>query len=347
MKNIFKSILLCSGLTLFVACEKDEDKVTMSANAQVESTLSTNTIVLDKTQSNTTVLTVSWEEKDFNVAVAPTYTVNLEYGGKVKPISVKQSPLTFTTKELNDYLLGLKVPAGTATNVTVYVKAALSDQRSIVSKKNTLNVTPFLDEIKPSEWGIAGSGANGWEENQDKDIKMWNAADGTLVAYATLTNGEIKFRKNNKWNENLGKKAGTQKELTSSGDNITVTAGTYKITLNLSNSTYNIETYSWGIVGDLNNWGNSGLPDIKMTYEGGTNSWVAKNVVIATEGSIKFRLNSDWGTNFGADSTTDPATDLEGNVTSGGKNIKVAAGTYNVSFSFDATNKGTYKIEKK
>ena len=119
MKNIFKTILLCSGLTLFVACEKDEDKVTMSSNAQVEPTLSTNTIVLDKTQSNTTVLTISLEEKDFNVAVAPTYTVNLEYEGKVKPISVKQSPLTFTTKELNDYLLGLNVPAGTATNVTV------------------------------------------------------------------------------------------------------------------------------------------------------------------------------------------------------------------------------------
>ena len=205
MKNIFKSILLCSGLTLFVACEKDEDKVTMSANAQVESTLSTNTIVLDKTQSNTTVLTVSWEEKDFNVAVAPTYTVNLEYGGKVKPISVKQSPLTFTTKELNDYLLGLKVPAGTATNVTVYVKAALSDQRSIVSKKNTLNVTPFLDEIKPSDWGVVGSATpNGWN---GPDISFWNGENGTLVAYATLTTGEIKFRKGNDWaNENWGDK---------------------------------------------------------------------------------------------------------------------------------------------
>ena len=331
---------------MFVACEKDEDKVTMSANAQVESTLSTNTIVLDKTQSNTTVLTVSWEEKDFNVAVAPTYTVNLEYGGKVKPISVKQSPLTFTTKELNDYLLGLKVPAGTSTNVTVYVKAALSDQRSIVSKKNTLNVTPFLDEIKPSEWGVVGSATpNGWD---GPDISFWNGENGTLVAYATLTTGEIKFRKGNKWDGNdWGDKNKDGVLDKDGGNNIPVTAGTYKITWNLSNNTYTIETYSWGIVGDLNNWGNTGIPDIKMTYKGSTNSWVAENVVIANEGSLKFRLNSDWGTNFGADSTTDPATDLEGNVTSGGKNIKVAAGTYNVSFSFDATNKGTYKIEKK
>ena len=247
---------------------------------------------------------------------------------------------------MNDYLLGLKVPAGTATNVTVYVKAALSDQRSIVSKKNTLNVTPFLDEIKPSDWGVVGSATpNGWD---GPDISFWNGENGTLVAYTTFTNGEIKFRKGNKWDGNdwgdKNKDGVLDKE---GGNNIPVTAGTYKITWKLSDNTYTIETYSWGIVGDLNNWGNTGLPDIKMTYKGSTNSWVAENVVIATEGSLKFRLNSDWGTNFGADSTTDPATDLEGNVTSGGKNIKVAAGTYNVSFSFDATNKGTYKIEKK
>ena len=259
---------------------------------------------------------------------------------------MKQSPLTFTTKELNDYLLGLKVPAGTATNVTVYVKAALSDQRSIVSKKNTLNVTPCLDEIKPSDWGVVGSATpNGWN---GPDISFWNGENGTLVAYATLTTGEIKFRKGNDWaNENWGDKNRDGVLDKENDNNIPVTAGTYKITWKLSDNTYTIETYSWGIVGDLNDWGNSGLPDIKMTYKGSTNSWVAENVVIANEGSLKFRLNSDWGTNFGADSTTDPATDLEGNVTSGGKNIKVAAGTYNVSFSFDATNKGTYKIEKK
>ena len=344
MKNIFKSILLCSGLTLFVACEKDEDKVTMSANAQVESTLSTNTIVLDKTQSNTTVLTVSWEEKDFNVAVAPTYTVNLEYGGKVKPISVKQSPLTFTTKELNDYLLGLKVPAGTATNVTVYVKAALSDQRSIVSKKNTLNVTPFLDEIKPSDWGIGGDGANGWDPDKGLDIKMGKGDDGALVAYATLKTGSIKFRKDNKWDLNYG---GSNGKLVSGGTNIAVLAGTYKITFNEKALTYSIEKYSWGIVGSgANGWDENKDLDIKLSYNGAFNQWEAKNVSLK-DGEIKIRLNNQWGTNFGADSTDNPATALSGKLKDGGNNIKVSAGTYNVSFSFDVkTKEGTYKIEK-
>ena len=169
---------------------------------------------------------------------------------------------------------------------------------------------------------------------------MWNSTDGNLVAYATLSAGEIKFRKNNDWGVNLGGSNGT---LSSGGSNIAVTAGTYKITINVSKNTYTIETYSWGIIGSgARGWGDN--DDVAMTYEGSTNSWVVKN--IALDGEIKFRLNHSWGTNFGADSTDNLATALEGDIKSGGNNIKVTAGTYNVSFSFDANNKGTYKIEK-
>ncbi|WP_314268519.1 SusE domain-containing protein [Capnocytophaga sputigena] len=346
MKNILRTAALCISLTLLIACEKDEEKATMNANARVESNLSATTLVLDKTQAATTALTVAWETKDLGVNVAPVYTVEfVSAAGKNKPLSAEKSPFTLTVKELNEYLTGIGLKAGVASEVTVIVRAALSDQSSLVSKKK-LTVTTYFDEIKPSDWGVVGSATpNGWN---GPDISFWNGENGTLVAYATLTTGEIKFRKGNDWaNENWGDKNRDGVLDKENDNNIPVTAGTYKITWKLSDNTYTIETYSWGIVGDLNNWGNSGLPDVKMTYKGSTNSWVAENVVIANEGSLKFRLNSDWGTNFGADSTADPATDLEGNVTSGGKNIKVAAGTYNVSFSFDATNKGTYKIEKK
>ena len=340
MKNILKTILLCSGVALLVACEKDEEKVVMNANARVESNLSASALVLDKTQTNTTALTVNWEEKDFGVNVAPKYTVEIaNAAGKKKLLSADKSPLTLTHKELNEYLVGLGLKTGVATNVTVAVKAALSDQRSIVSSEKSLTVTPYFDEIKPSEWGVVGSATpNAWN---GPDIKMWNAADGNLVAYATLSAGEIKFRKNNDWGVNLG---GSNGKLSSGGANIAVTAGTYKITIDLSKNTYTIETYSWGVVGDLNTWGKT--PDTKMSYEGSTASWVAKNVTLTEAGSIKFRLNSDWGTNFGADSTDNPAKALEGDVKTGGNNIQLPAGTYNVSFSFDANNKGTYKIEK-
>ena len=339
MKNILKTAAICASLVLLVGCEKDEEKATMNANARVESNISASTLVLDKTQSNTTALTVSWETKDLGVQLAPVYTVEFENiaTGKSKPLSAERSPFTLTVKELNEYLVGLGLKTGVATDVRVLVRAALSDQRSLVSTK-TLKVTPYFDEIKASEWGVVGSATpNGWN---GPDIKMWNSTDGNLVAYATLSAGEIKFRKNNDWGVNLGGSNGT---LSSGGSNIAVTAGTYKITINVSKNTYTIETYSWGIIGSgARGWGDN--DDVAMTYEGSTNSWVVKN--IALDGEIKFRLNHSWGTNFGADSTDNPATALEGDIKSGGNNIKVTAGTYNVSFSFDANNKGTYKIEK-
>ena len=339
MKNILKTAAICASLVLLVGCEKDEEKATMNANARVESNISASTLVLDKTQSNTTALTVSWETKDLGVQLAPVYTVEFENiaTGKIKPLSAERSPFTLTVKELNEYLVGLGLKTGVATDVRVLVRAALSDQRSLVATK-TLKVTPYFDEIKASEWGVVGSATpNGWN---GPDIKMWNSTDGNLVAYATLSAGEIKFRKNNDWSVNLGGSNGT---LSSGGSNIAVTAGTYKITINVSKNTYTIETYSWGIIGSgARGWGDN--DDVAMTYEGSTNSWVVKN--IALDGEIKFRLNHSWGTNFGADSTDNPAAALEGDIKSGGNNIKVPAGTYNVSFSFDANNKGTYKIEK-
>lgn len=339
MKNILKTAAICASLVWLVGCEKDEEKATMNANARVESNISASTLVLDKTQSNTTALTVSWETKDLGVQLAPVYTVEFENiaTGKIKPLSAERSPFTLTVKELNEYLVGLGLKTGVATDVRVLVRAALSDQRSLVATK-TLKVTPYFDEIKASEWGVVGSATpNGWN---GPDIKMWNSTDGNLVAYATLSAGKIKFRKNNDWGVNLGGSNGT---LSSGGADIAVAAGTYKITINVSKNTYTIETYSWGIIGSgARGWGDN--DDVAMTYEGSTNSWVVKN--IALDGEIKFRLNHSWGTNFGADSIDNPAAALEGDIKSGGNNIKVPAGTYNVSFSFDANNKGTYKIEK-
>jgi len=339
MKNILKTAAICASLVWLVGCEKDEEKATMNANARVESNISASTLVLDKTQSNTTALTVSWETKDLGVQLAPVYTVEFENiaTGKSKPLSAERSPFTLTVKELNEYLVGLGLKTGVATDVRVLVRAALSDQRSLVATK-TLKVTPYFDEIKASEWGVVGSATpNGWN---GPDIKMWNSTDGNLVAYATLSAGKIKFRKNNDWGVNLGGSNGT---LSSGGADIAVAAGTYKITINVSKNTYTIETYSWGIIGSgARGWGDN--DDVAMTYEGSTNSWVVKN--IALDGEIKFRLNHSWGTNFGADSTDNPAAALEGDIKSGGNNIKVPAGTYNVYFSFDANNKGTYKIEK-
>jgi len=344
MKNILKTAVLCMGLISLVACEKDEEKATLNADAKIEASLSTDNVVLTQGTASQTALTVSWETKNLNINLAPKYTVNFvrKDGKKEKSISVEKSPLAITGKELNDYLISdLEITAGTTTEVTVAVRLVLSDQRNF-SSEHKLKVTPFLDEIKPSDWGVVGDDT-GW--GSKPDIKMWKEGD-VLVAYATLNAGGIKFRKDNSWNG--PEYGGSNGKLVPKGDNIAVLAGTYKITFNEKALTYSIEKYSWGIVGSgANGWDENKDLDIKLSYNGAFNQWEAKNVSLK-DGEIKIRLNNQWGTNFGAVSTDDkPVAALSGKLKDGGSNIKVSAGTYNVSFSFDVkTKEGTYKIEK-
>jgi hypothetical protein len=88
-----------------------------------------------------------------------------------------------------------------------------------------------------------------------------------------------------------------------------------------------------GIVGQFTGWGAN--PDIVMTSSDGV-QWDATAVVITEDGGVKFRLNSDWGTNWG---TTDqpgfPSGTAQPNnaTTPDPSNILAIAGTYDVSFN--------------
>ncbi len=156
MKYILKTAALCMGLISLVACEKDEEKATLNADAKIEASLSTDNVVLTQGTASQTALTVSWETKNLNINLAPKYTVNFvrKDGKKEKSISVEKSPLAITGKELNDYLISdLEITAGTTTEVTVAVRLVLSDQRNF-SSEHKLKVTPiaWFDFIKETSY---------------------------------------------------------------------------------------------------------------------------------------------------------------------------------------------------
>lgn len=181
---------------------------------------------------------------------------------------------------------------------------------------------PITSVYQVSTWGIVGSGANDWG-NAGKDIPFYTTNQSNVfAAYPTLVDGEIKFRENNDWGNNLGDN-GADGSLEASGDNIAVTAGTYKVTLNLNDNTYSIEPYSWGIVGSAyNNWG--ATPDAKMYYDYTTDTF--KVGVKLTDGEFKFRFNNNWDVNLGSDGTSS-------GLSSGGDNITVTAGYYMISIN--------------
>lgn len=180
-----------------------------------------------------------------------------------------------------------------------------------------------------AELGVVGSGYNNWGAYADGYFYTTDTPD-VFVSYVTLVDGEIKFRLNNDWGTNYGGSGGT---LAQDGDNIPVTAGDYKITVDLASSTYSIEAYSWGVIGSaFNDWGNAG-PDGKFYYDYTTDTF--KKGIRLIDGEMKIRFNNDWGLNYGD-------TGADGTIDQDGDNIAVTAGHYLLTLDLNA---GTITID--
>ena len=214
----------------------------------------------------------------------------------------------------------------------IKVNAAGTYKVTIDLTKNTFTVVPYT-------WGVVGSGApNGWG---GPDVPFWyDPATDQWRAIAKLVKGEIKIRFNNDWAVNYGDD-GANGSLEAGGANIAIAAdGFYLVTFNQKELKVKIETYKvYGIVGSAtaNGWGG---PDTKFRPDFGNEGvWYINNISLSA-GEVKFRLNDDWGVNYGDDGAN-------GSLEAGGANIAVgAAGVYNVKLDFRNPNAPTYTLIK-
>lgn len=324
--NNFKYILIVVVAALFSACE-DELQVTLNADAALEPTISETDIVLVQENEGTDALTISWPEPDYGFQASPAYYIYLDKGGDdvSAPVMINNSGLTtktFKVEELNRHLIALGFEPGVETPLKITVESKLGTYEKLVSQEMTVNVTAYSAFLDLSTtWGIVGSGYNNWGTFPDAPFFKTKTAN-ELVAYVKLLDGEIKFREDNKWDNNLGDN-GADGTLESGGANIAVDAGYYKVTFNPVANTYSISAYTWGIVGSAyNEWG--ATPDFPFTYDDATDQWRA--IVKLKDGEMKIRKNNDWGLNYGD-------TGADGVLDNGGDNIVVTAGKYLVTFN--------------
>jgi len=187
-------------------------------------------------------------------------------------------------------------------------------------------------DITQSPWGVVGSATpNSWD---GPDVPFYTTSENdVIVAYATLVEGQIKFRQNNTWGGDFGD-ANMDGILDQDPDNnINVTAGTYKITIDWSDNSYTLEEFYWGLVGSgtPNGWDG---PDTKLQYDYMTDSF--KAMVQLTDGELKFRMNDTWGGDYG-DADGDGVLDQDAD-----NNIAVTAGYYLVTANFNTLE---YSIE--
>jgi starch-binding outer membrane protein SusE/F len=124
---------------------------------------------------------------------------------------------------------------------------------------------------------IVGTGVNGWPEDQTTPEITLSTIDGISYSINNLvvTNGLVKFRKDLSWDVNWGDSTFPIGTGILNGPNIPTTAGTYDVTLNISNATYTFipspnvfpSIGIWGPAVDSQN--GYGGPDVDMTTTDG------------------------------------------------------------------------------
>ena len=332
MKKLIKnSVFLLAFTSLFMACD-DVETIQLNSDANTMVSLSTDAVILTEELAETNVLTVSWTLPEFGFDAAPTYTILMDVTGgdfsDAQLISANSNySKDFMGNELNNKLLSLGMTPGEEASVDIKVLTSLSAYQEMTSETVSLTVTPYSSLLDlTTNLGVVGSATpGGWGNENIPDLPFYTTSVANVyVAYVTLRDGEIKFRKDNLWTENYGD-TGMDGTLEAGGDNIVVTAGSYKITLDMNELTYTMEAYSWGIVGSATTNGWDG-PDMMLNYNPNQDDW--KAVVTLIDGEIKFRFNNDWGLNYGD-------TGADGTIENAGDNIAVTAGNYLVTFNLN------------
>ncbi|WP_272022288.1 SusE domain-containing protein [Olleya namhaensis] len=344
-KLINNSITLLALLFVLVSCD-DNELTTLNSDVNTELSVSEQTLVLTEELAETEVLTLNWTDPDYGFNAAANYKILIDFTGgdfsAPQSISAGSDLVKILLgQEINSKLLSLGIVPNTATDIDFKIQTTFSEGTVFTSNVKTVNITAYSSLLDLStNLGLVGDATpGGWDAGTDRpilDVPFYTTSTpNQYVAYATLRDGEMKFRKDNLWTENYGDD-GADGSVEPNGANIPVTAGTYKITVMTDDAavplSYTLEPFSWGIVGDgtPNGWDG---PDTQLTYNSFQDNF--KLAVTLTDGEMKFRFNNDWGVNLGDDG-------LDGLLEVGGGNIPVTAGHYILTLDLNAQ---TYELE--
>ena len=380
MYNIFKKIMIASLMMVAIVSCDNEDYLIFTAVNEKEVKFQNEFLPVYKLSSATSSNVAErlvWNEPDFGAPATITYVVEISTSSNFGSIAMSSGDLSSNHMALSvKDLLGIAETLGldedgSTTNAdgspnnaaTLYARVSAyagttstgANPSSTTSKSATINIelleTAGCEEPAMSNWGLVGSAVNGWGGisrgfSNTNDIELLQVGDGIFQGYATLLDGEFKFRQDGAWAVNLGDENG---KLVANGPNIAASAGTYLVTLDMNESTYslgNVTSDIWGIVGsgvtiqkddgsgDVAAWG-GGAADTKFFPDPCNDGVYLMMGVLLQDGEIKFRKDDAWAENLG---------DENGKLVANGPNIGVSAGTYDIVL--DITN-STYTMTKK
>ena len=256
-------------------------------------------------------------DDEFKFRQDASWTVNLggDFSGLDSEFAVSQD--------------GPNIKVGADGTYDLFVNPGASTAK--VSEASGMKISAKIggDEPGPEPEPVTGWNIIGLNGDWDNDIRA-TEDNGVWSAYITANEDtEFKWRKDGGWDENYGgvlATLGEPFEAVAGGDNIKVSAGFYKVELNLNDMTITVSDGDvWSLIGGFNEWGG----DVDMVLTNG--KWVSP--VTKLEGEFKLRHNHAWGENLGGNFV---AIGEPFEAVPDGGNINVEAGNYVVTYDPEA-----------
>lgn len=351
MRTLITKTLALGSMVLLVlsACKKDGQLVSVGATPNTTAVLSasTTTPALVKANLTNNAITFTTTTPTYGYSAVVTSVLQFDTKGDNFATPKKEVTLTglsqaYTVQELNNILLAMNLPTGTAAQVEVRVKSSLSPTVGIsYSNVLTITATPFAL--------ISYVYVPGAYQNTDV-AKQWQPTTADSLVSPTgngvytgwvyfFAGGKFKVTPAKNWNASYGDAGSGKISLT--GSDITAPGtGLYLVTVDLNANTITTASadHTWSVIGDgAKDWST----DINMTFNQNANAYQVTTALVAS-GQIKFRADHDWALSLGN------VTPVTGVLTSNnGSNISIPSnGNYLISLSYGNPLAPSYTLVK-
>lgn len=352
LKYIVMSFILVAGLA---SCETEVDRAMISPSegfiAPVLDPM--GDIIVDADNNATESVTfVCSKPADFGLNVAVEYMLYLKKDDVETLLSASNS-LSFTVakSDINGKVVNdLNVPASQTAEISAYLVARIESDTEIYTKASNVinfNVTTYKAEIRSV---FATGEFAGWLGTADNAIEIFETGGGTNVYECIVnltdaedddTNADFKITSHRDWaHGNWGYSAftgGLSSNIMDNGDNLCVTPGIYRVTVDLTVMSIIAEPISSvTILGDFGGW-DAGEVDLIYSYT--DNAWTSSPITFSDGLGFLARLDKNWDKKLGDSGTRD--MDIPDGIVltlGGGDNITVpTAGTYIIKLHADRT----------
>jgi len=295
-----------------------------------------------------------WSSANYGGNVVVTYTLQIDkVGGDFSKAQVfgganNANQASITQQALNVACLALGATPYAAANFIVRVGSSATGYAPMYSAALPIAITPYTTAT-PHLWlpgsyqADSGYGSN-WSQSTAPQLASTGYGNADFEGYfyvksaqAAPDNG-FKFSTQADWNgTNYGGATGV---LSTSGSNIGLTPGYYKVNANTTTLAYSLTATQWGIAGNATTNGWDGMTP--MTYNPATKLWTiiaTLTTQAATSNGLKFKANGAWDINLGD-------TGNDGVLEYGGDNIGTTAGTYLITLDLSSPRHYTYSLVK-